>query len=522
LETIIRKQRVVEAYTQERDRLFIKIPLPGKPDFHIIISTSPQNPFVSAKDEHFKAKKNTVSFFNEYFPSPIGSIGIAEGDRVIRIELGCGALLIFFRGSKSNIFFISENEIRSSFKKITEAERKSLNNEIEGIKFISSIGEVEKITDAETDELKLRKLPYIGKEIIKESEYRGTDLIAQFKKVINEILTGNIIVYHDEETGKPSFHPVTFKSYKIPKDHFEFDNFIDALNKYFSQNYTRSNVKILKKQIDTHISKEMESLSHKLNNLKARVDAGTKDELYHHFGDLLLANRHLIQRGMKEISLEDYTAGTPVIIRLDEKLSPNQNVDRYFDKSRAEKIEYAKSVELLRTASKSFTRLAEIRERFENAAELNELLQIKKELKMTTQNPRQKDDAERLNFRHFLIDNKYHVFVGKDSRNNDQLTTKFAKQNDFWFHARSVSGSHVVLRVENTKEVIPKNILLKAASIAAFYSKAKTSKLVPVTYTLKKYVNKNARHEVGQVTVTKESVLLVKPEIPKDCEAVNE
>jgi len=141
---------------------------------------------------------------------------------------------------------------------------------------------------------------------------------------------------------------------------------------------------------------------------------------------------------------------------------------------------------------------------------------------MTSKQSQQDDKKDKLMFRHFMIENKYHIFVGKDGRNNDLLTTKFAKQNDFWFHARSVSGSHVVLRVENTKEVIPKNILMKTASVAAFYSKAKTSKLVPVTYTLKKYVNKNARHEVGQVTVTKENVLLVKPEIPKDCEAVLE
>ena len=79
-----------------------------------------------------------------------------------------------------------------------------------------------------------------------------------------------------------------------------------------------------------------------------------------------------------------------------------------------------------------------------------------------------------------------------------------------------------MLRVENTKEVIPKNILQNVASIAAFYSKAKTSKLASVTYTLKKYVIKNQRHELGQVTVTKENVLLVKPEIPKDCEPITE
>jgi predicted ribosome quality control (RQC) complex YloA/Tae2 family protein len=124
------------------------------------------------------------------------------------------------------------------------------------------------------------------------------------------------------------------------------------------------------------------------------------------------------------------------------------------------------------------------------------------------------------NFRRFLIDNKYHLFVGKNSKNNEELTTKFAKQNDLWFHARSVSGSHVVLRIENIKEQVPKNIIKKAASIAAFYSKAKTSKLVSVSYTFKKYVIKKKNLDPGQVILLREQVILVPPEIPEGCNPV--
>ena len=121
-------------------------------------------------------------------------------------------------------------------------------------------------------------------------------------------------------------------------------------------------------------------------------------------------------------------------------------------------------------------------------------------------------------FKHYLIEKKYHVFVGKDSINNDLLTTRFAKQNDFWFHARSVSGSHVVLRIDNTKEVVPKSILKKVASLAAYHSKAKTAGIVPVSYTLKKYVAKRKSQSAGQVSLLKEEVLLVKPEIPSDAD----
>ena len=130
-----------------------------------------------------------------------------------------------------------------------------------------------------------------------------------------------------------------------------------------------------------------------------------------------------------------------------------------------------------------------------------------------------KDDLKS-KFKHYLLEGKYHLFVGKDSQNNDLLTTKFAKQNDYWFHARGVSGSHAVLRVENTKEVIPKNILKAAASISAFHSKAKTAGLVPVSYTFKKYVVKKKGMAPGKVALLREDTVLVHPEIPKNCEYV--
>jgi predicted ribosome quality control (RQC) complex YloA/Tae2 family protein len=160
------------------------------------------------------------------------------------------------------------------------------------------------------------------------------------------------------------------------------------------------------------------------------------------------------------------------------------------------------------------------REKLILAKDDDELLQIKKELKIKPKQSLPEERSQTSLYRHFIIEGKYNVYVGKDSKNNDTLTTQFAKQNDFWFHARSVSGSHVVLRVENTKESIPKNILQKVASLTAYYSKSKTSKLAPVSYTLKKYVTKNKNHDPGQVSLSKENVLLVRPEIPKDCEMV--
>lgn len=522
LEQKVHGYKIIDAYTQEKDKLFLHIPLEGKPNFHLIINTNQHHPSLSTKDDHYKAKKNTVNFFKDFLPSTIESICIALGDRVIRIILNNGTLTILFKGGRTNIFLSDQKNELQPFKKVSGEEIKNFRDETNALRFINSLEPIYSLVRNTDDEKMIRKMPFIGKEILMEVEARDGDFTQNLLKVLNEIEREKIIVHYDDYLGKATFHPVSFKTYKIPDRHFIFDNYFEALNKYFTLSFSQIKVINIRKEIEKFLNKEIETLSGKLNKLKGRIDSGSKEEIYHKYGEMLLANIKLIRKGMKEIELENYYTGITYKIKLDEKLSPNQNIDRYFEKSRSEKIEYQKSKELLNLNVKEYGRITGLRDKFNKTDDQETLMQIKKELKMKTEQSMHEDAKEKSLYRHFLIAGKYHIYVGKDSKNNDRLTTKFAKQNDFWFHARSVSGSHVVLRVDNTKESIPKNILQNVASVAAFYSKAKTSKLIPVTYTLKKYVVKNSRHEPGQVTVTKESVLLVKPEIPKECKMVVE
>lgn len=522
LSALLSGKQIVEAYTQEKDKLFIHIPLKDKPLFHLIISTNAQQHFITIKDEHHKAKKNTIGFYDKFFPINIGLIKIALCDRIIEFTFSNSKLYVVFRGGQSNIYLLDAGNNLHPFKKVDEEERERFLNELPSLNFTDAFSSITSYIDRVAEESTIRKLPFIGKEILREVDSRKNDFNRNLTGTLDEIVNHKIVVYFNGQLGKPVFHPVSFISHPIPLEQFVFDNYFSALNKFFILSFSEAKVNNLRKEIVKFLNKSIESLTGKLNNLKGRVDAGTKEKVYHQSGDLLLANIHLLRRGMNEIEVDIYPHGSKLKIKLDEKLSPNQNIDRYYDKSRAERIEYQRSTELLEFNAKEYERLIKIRDKFEKTEDQKELLQIKKELKMKTQSTQTEEKKDKSQYRHFLLDGKYHIFVGKDSKNNDMLTTKFAKQNDFWFHARSVSGSHVVLRVENTKEAISKNILNKTASVAAFYSKAKTSKLVPVTYTLKKYVVKNARHEPGQVTVTKEKVLLVKPEIPSGCEIVTD
>ena len=148
----------------------------------------------------------------------------------------------------------------------------------------------------------------------------------------------------------------------------------------------------------------------------------------------------------------------------------------------------------------------------DESREVTDLKKIIKEEKRTESVS--SDETSR--FRKFTINEKYEVWVGKDSISNDLLTTKYASQNDLWFHVRGASGSHTVLKVPGKKEDIGKEIIFKAASIAAYYSKARNSNSVPVAYCEKKYVKKKKGFKAGSVVMEREKVIFVKPSLPEN------
>lgn len=506
----LKNKKIIDCFTQEKDQLFLLIDDDVNKNLCLIINTNEF--YIHQKLDFKKAKKNVVSFFNDFIPTTIKNIQIAFSERFIRFQCDSGDLIISFSGKNSNCYFYNVENIQS-FKKSDEVELKNISSKIHHVDFINEYDFlINKLNSIPADEI--IKLPFLTKQIkarIQQNQFE------QIGNLLNDFIYGKIAVGIDYTDNKLLFTPLSLIPEKNKVEVELFDTYLDAIEKYFQIEFKVDSYNLIKKEIEKFISVELERLSSKLNNLKVRIEMGSKENEYRHIGDLLLNNINLLNKGLKEISLYDWIKNGEIKIKLDPKLTPQQNVNYYFEKSRSEKIDFEKSNHLFNEAKTKYESLLNIKKEIENEIPLESLKEIKTQLKISRSKNMIEEKKEKLPFRHFIIQDKYNFYVGRDSKSNDQLTTKFAKQNDFWFHARSVAGSHGVLRVENTKEAIPKNILEKAASITAFYSKAKTSKLASVTYTLKKYVVKNSRHEPGQVSVLKENVLLVKPGIPDDC-----
>jgi predicted ribosome quality control (RQC) complex YloA/Tae2 family protein len=522
LNTILSGKKIASIFSQDKDRLIVQ--LDGHEELFIEISVNHSEPFINIRNKFVRAKKNTIEFFSELTSKTIKEVLIASDDRIIKIVTDAGDLIFAIRGKYTNLFFDSINLL--PFKNENEENLITFKQEFENKYFHNSFNILESnfIEGKCIDEIR-RKYRFIGREIENEVNARKSNAENDSEILLNvlqDIFTEAPALYHDNNSGEVH---IGFNSLQIYST-FEkqlFDTLIEAFNHFLIKKFQYEEKNSRLKKVIAFLDRELKKVSSRLNNLLNVIEKGSQEELYNKIANLLLINLNQLHSGIPEIEVDDiYSTGSKVKIKLDTKLSPQKNIDRYFEKSRDSKINFLKSSKLYSSTKRKFEKLQTYQQLMMKNPTLEDVKQIMKELKIKEEEKQNYNEDLSLKFKHYLIDKKYHVFVGKDSVNNDLLTTRFAKQNDFWFHARSVSGSHVVLRIENAKEVVPKNILKKVASLAAYHSKAKTAGIVPVSYTLKKYVIKRKSQPAGQVSLLKEEVLLVKPEIPCDVDYLTE
>jgi predicted ribosome quality control (RQC) complex YloA/Tae2 family protein len=494
-------------------------------DYFLELCVIPGNSYFNVRKNYSRAKKNTINFFEEAVGDKINSIEIADDDRIIKLKLAESDIFFTIRGKFTNVIFSDAEKLLHPFKSTESEILSNIKREFTEKRFLNSWNQLQLQTFHHQNFLEdIRKnFPILGNEVIKEVKARSSnnsedELRKILLNVLDEIKYSQPCVFINEseqEThlGFEKFISIPFTEKKVFTDVIEAQNYLLSKKYYLQDKFSKE------KLIRNHIERELKKVISKIQNLQGLIERGTKEEEYNKNGRLLLANLSSIKSRMNSILVEDiFSDGEKVNIKLNPALTPQKNIDYYFEKSRSEKIAFHKSQELFENAKKDFDRLKKMESSLDKIESTKELDDLMKQLKIkTTHESNDKEDLS-LKFKHYIIENKYDLYVGKDSKNNDLLTTKFAKQNDYWFHSRGLSGSHAVLRIHNSKEPVPKSVLKKAASIAAYHSKAKTASIVPVVYTFKKYVVKKKGDPVGTVHLLREDVLLVKPEIPVGCE----
>ncbi len=279
----------------------------------------------------------------------------------------------------------------------------------------------------------------------------------------------------------------------------------EALN-FFSKNYLhRFLFNFQKNKISSRVKqqiKRQEGILHGANSfLQHALEAIPFEEI----ANILMANLHQIPRGEKEVSLFDFYRNNNILIALKKDLSAADNASYYYQKAKNRKndlaLKYAQKEKAQAVLGKLMLEFTKI----ESAQSLKDLRPWTKEEREHAIVPIKEK------FRKFDCMG-FQIYVGKNAKNNDELSLKFAHKDDLWLHAKGVSGSHVIIK-HKPQQPFPDPVIERAAQIAAHYSSAAGSQWVPVIFTPKKYVRKPKGAHAGQVAVEREEMRLVEPRI---------
>ena len=255
------------------------------------------------------------------------------------------------------------------------------------------------------------------------------------------------------------------------------------------------------------------------------------------WGELVTAHLGRIKKGSTEVSLPDIYSetGGRVTVRLEPHLTPHANADAYFKKARKAERSARLAGDTLRQARGKLSELAALAAEIAGAAAGTEggeagagisPARLKEIEGLIGRPPARRREMETeadaratllgIRPRRFIVAEGWVVLVGRSAQENDVLTHKYAAPSDLWFHARQAQGSHVVLKRDRKKTEPCREAIVDAARLAAYFSKAKTSRHVPVSYTEKRYVKKVRRGAPGLAVMLREKVVFVNPAPPKD------
>lgn len=234
--------------------------------------------------------------------------------------------------------------------------------------------------------------------------------------------------------------------------------------------------------------------------LKQMKDTEKRDT-YRIYGELLNTYGYGAEPGAKSLEALNYYTNEMITIPLDDTLSATDNAKKYFDKYGKLKRTYEALSTLTEEVKSQIEHLESILASLDIAMHEEDLIQIKEELTESGY-IRRKGNSKKVKITskpfHYISSDGYHIYVGKNNYQNDELTFKFATGNDWWFHAKGMPGSHVVVKTEGATE-LPDRTFEEAGRLAAYYSKGREQEKVEIDYIQKKHVKKPAGAKPGFV-----------------------
>lgn len=310
--------------------------------------------------------------------------------------------------------------------------------------------------------------------------------------------------YYMEDVRQGAFHPVIYYEGNAPKEfgalpltHYsglarkEFASISQVLSTYYATKNTLTRIR--QKSADLrHVVQTTLERNRKKYDLQAKQLRDTQNrEKYKVYGELINAYGYNLAPGSKNLTALNYYTGQEVTIPLDPTMTPQENSQKYFAKYNKQKRTFEALSDLIQETADDIQYLESISNALDIALSEADLAQIKEE-QIQSGYVRRKFTKKKVKLTskplHYVSSDGYHMYVGKNNLQNDELTFSFATGNDWWFHAKGAPGSHVI--VKSNGEELPDRTFEEAGRLAAYYSKNRGSDKVEIDYVEKKHVKK--------------------------------
>ncbi|MCR5166927.1 MAG: NFACT family protein [Oscillospiraceae bacterium] len=257
-------------------------------------------------------------------------------------------------------------------------------------------------------------------------------------------------------------------------------------------------------------------ISRRLSVQRGELDTSENKEIYKLKGDLLSANMYRLEKGMGSIELENFydENGGTIRIELDKRLTPSQNMQRYYSMYRKADTAVRILTEQITAGEEELAYVESVSDALSRAQGEDEINELRTELigqgYIGSSSGKGKNKAVKARPPvYFTSPDGYRIAVGRNNIQNDILTLKTAEKTDIWLHTKDIPGSHVIIFTEKTAP--PDSTIMFAARLAAYHSKAAASSQVPVDYVPVKLVRKPSGAKPGKVIFTGNRTLYVKP-----------
>ncbi len=489
----------------------------------------------------------------------IVEISQAGFDRVVKIDIECytemgdltqKSLIIEIMGRHSNIILIhNDNKIIDSIKHIdftTSAVRQVLPGLIYELppaqdKTNPSLVDEKKLAqklcclsdDTALDKFLLSEFvgmsPLLAREITHRITGNAKSLLCDIDTAnfahsaanfINDFLNNNTggQVAEDLESEKPiAFSCVKLTQYEGLAKFRDWASLSQAVESFFAARDAHD--RLTQKAAGTVklVSNNIDRCQKKIALHTENICKAKDRNKYKIFGDLLTANLYKIETNQEFVVVENYYSETPESIKIPLKpeLSPSKNAQRYYKLYAKAKATEEHANTQLKNAEEELLYLESVLDSIMRATAYTDITEIREELaeqgyipQSTSKKKKKEKKSPPLEF---ISSDGYTILVGRNNKQNDELTVKSAFSTDMWLHTKNVPGSHVIIRTNGTGEV-PDNTLVEAATIASYFSKAQKGTGIGVDYTLIKNIRKPNGSKPGFVIYETNYTVYVTPD----------